>query len=190
MTTYLFQGLVHPERAQITLQCSFPFTHLTTSRDGTARISILLNQVAVWVDTDVVWDVHDLRNVVKTMVSHELEVVVFIKGLAYEVEIRRVLNPEHGVDYVFGVEIPCIAERNKDVDLLARVNEIRGKTGHHRRRETRTRTDFVHVARHIRTHDRGLDVRARRRDFRFLAIAVQRDRILPTRSGPHHIVSG
>jgi hypothetical protein len=101
---------------------------LTTSEEATARISIVPNQVAVWVDTEIVWEVHDLRNVVKAMVSHQLEVVGFIKGLAYDVEIRRVLNPEHGVDYVFGVEIPCIAERNKDIDLASRLNEIRNKT--------------------------------------------------------------
>ena len=128
MSTYLFQGLVHPERAQISLQCSFEFTHFTTSEQATARISIVLNQVAVWVDTNIVWDIHDLRNVVKAMVSHELEVVGFIKGLAYDVEIRRVLNPEHEVDYVFGVEIPCIADRNKGIDLSARASEIRSKT--------------------------------------------------------------
>lgn len=128
MTTYLFQGLVHPERAQITLQCSFGFTHLTTSEEATVRISIVLNQIAVWVDTKIAWDVHDLRNVVKAMVSHELEVVGYIKGLAYDVEIRRVLNPEHEVDYVFGVAIPCIADRNQSIDLEARATEIRSKT--------------------------------------------------------------
>jgi len=128
MTTYLFQGLVHPERAHITLQCSFGFTHLTSSEEATVRISIVLNQIAVWVETRIVWDVHDLRNVVKAVVSHELEVVGYIKGLAYDVEIRRVLNPEHEVDYVFGVEIPCISDRNKDIDLATRATEIRNKT--------------------------------------------------------------
>lgn len=128
MTTYLFQGLVHPERAQITLQCSLEFSHLSSSEQATARISIVLNQIAVWIDTNVVWDIHDLRNVAKSIVSHELEVVGFIKGYAYDVEIRRVLNPEHGVDYVFGVDIPCIAERNREVDLAERIAMVRTKT--------------------------------------------------------------
>lgn len=127
MTTYLFQGLVYPERAQISLRCSFQFSPLTSGEVATARISIILNQVTVWVDTEVVWDVHELRNVVKAMVSHELEVVGFLKGYGYDAEIRRVLNPEHKVDYVFGVEIPCIAERNKDIDIKVRINEIRQK---------------------------------------------------------------
>lgn len=128
MSTYLFEGLVHPERAPINLKCSFGITHLTTEEECTVRISILLNQIAVWIDTKKVWEVHDLRNIVKAVVSHELEVVGFIMGRTYDVEIRRVMNPELDVDYVFGVEIPCIADRNKAVDLLARITEIRAKS--------------------------------------------------------------
>jgi len=128
MTTYLFQGKVHPERATITLQCSLEFTHLASGEIATARISILLNQIAVWVDTTTVWYVYDLRNIVKTIVSNELEFVGFVNGCAYDIEITRVLNQEHQVDEVFGVDIPCIVERNKEVNLADRVAVIRGKT--------------------------------------------------------------
>lgn len=127
MTTYLFLGLVHPERAQLTLNCSFGFTHLTSATKAIARISISLNQIAVWIDTEVAWDIYDLRNVVKSIVSHELEIIGFVKGYAYDVEIRRVLNPAHQIDYVFGVDIPCITERNKDIDLTTRITDIRSK---------------------------------------------------------------
>lgn len=128
MNIYLFQGIVHPERAQITLECAFPFTHLTSGAQCQARLSILLNQTAVWIETESEWDIFDLRNIVRAVVTHELELVGFIKGFSYEVEIKRVLNPALGVDYVFGIDIPCLSERNKDVDLAERLNELRPKT--------------------------------------------------------------
>ena len=128
MTTYLFQGKVHPERAPITLQCSLGFTHLASAEIATARISILLNQIAVWVDTTMTWNIYDLRNVVKAIVSNELELVGFVNGCVYDVEITRVLNQQLEVDEVFGVDIPCIVERNQQVNLADRVAAIRGKT--------------------------------------------------------------
>jgi hypothetical protein len=128
MTTYLFQGKVHPEHATITLQHSLEFTHPVCEQTATARISILLNQIAVWVDTSVAWNIYDLRNIVKTIVSNELEFVGFVNGCAYHLEITRVLNQEHEVDEVFGVDIPCIVERNKDVNLADRLAVIRSKT--------------------------------------------------------------
>ena len=128
MTTYLFEGIVHPERAQISLQCSFDFTHLTSGTTALARLSVRLNQIAVWIETETKWDVYDLKNVVRAMVAHELEVVGFILGYSYEVEIKRVLNPEIDVDFVFGIDIPCLTERNKGVDLIERLAEIRSKT--------------------------------------------------------------
>jgi hypothetical protein len=128
MTTYLFHGLVHPERAQISLQCSLSFTHITSGEEATARVSVVLNQVAVWIETQVTWDVHDLRNVVKSIVSHELEIVGFVHGYAYDVEIRRVLNPELEVDHVYGIDIPCLTERSNGIDTVKRITEIRSKT--------------------------------------------------------------
>lgn len=128
MTTYLFEGLVHPERANISLQCDFEFTHLTSGKNCQVKLSIRLNQIAVWIESESEWDVFDLRNVVRAVVAHELEVVGFVLGYAYEVEIKRVLNPSLDVDAVFGIDIPCITERNKDVDLVERLKEIRNKT--------------------------------------------------------------
>ena len=128
MDPYLFEGVVHPERAQITLKLSLGFTHLASGTEATASVSIVLNQIAVWVDSKVEWDIFDLRNVAKSILQNELAIVGYLRGYAYEVEIRRVMNRGLGIDYVFGIDIPCIAERNKDIDLGKEISRIREKT--------------------------------------------------------------
>jgi hypothetical protein len=92
MTPYLFQGLVLPERAQLSLQCALRFTHVTSGVAATARVSVVLNQIAVWIDTEVEWDIVDLRNVVKNILQNELAIIAYLKGYAYDVEIRRTLG--------------------------------------------------------------------------------------------------
>jgi hypothetical protein len=128
MDPYLFEGLILPERAQLSLQFEVHFTHVTSGVAAKARVSVLLNQVAVWIDSEVKWDIFDLRNVVKSILQNEIAVIGYLKGYAYEVEIRRVLHPGLGIDYVFGIDIPCIVERNKSIDLAARIASIREKT--------------------------------------------------------------
>jgi hypothetical protein len=64
MDPYLIYGVVRPERAQISLEFGLTFHHLATQRNADAKVSIILNQVAVWVFTEDDWNVSDLRNVV------------------------------------------------------------------------------------------------------------------------------
>jgi hypothetical protein len=130
MDPYLFEGVVHPERAQITLQLPpFGFRHITSGTEAVAYVSIVLNQIALWVETASEWDILDLRNVAKGILQNELAIVGYLKGYAYEVEIRRVLNRSLSVDHVFGIDIPCLAERNKTINLAEEVEKIRAKTG-------------------------------------------------------------
>jgi len=128
MTPYLYEGLILPERAQLSLQFEVHFKHLTSGVSAAAHVSVVLNQVAVWIHTDVEWDILDLRNVVKTILQNQIAAIGYLKGYAYEVEIRRVLHSDLGIDYVFGIDIPCIAERNKSIDIDARIASIREKT--------------------------------------------------------------
>jgi len=111
MEPYLFYGIVLPERAPLTLQFTVRFSHLTSGISGQAKVSILLNQVAVWVESEQNWDIWDLRNVVKTVVQNHLAMVGYIKGYAYDLEVTRVLNQSRGIDQVFGIDIPCLAKR-------------------------------------------------------------------------------
>ncbi|MFZ1990102.1 MAG: hypothetical protein WAW96_10070 [Alphaproteobacteria bacterium] len=126
MEPYFFQGVVLPERAQLSSQMAVKFTHFTSGRAATAAVSIVLNQLAVWVDTDDEWDVLDLRNVVKTIVENHLAMVGYIKGYAYDLEITRVVNRARNVDFVFGIDIPCLANRNKDAGIA--LSKLKPKT--------------------------------------------------------------
>lgn len=128
MQPYILQGIVLPERAQLSLQFSLAFRHLASGISATARVSILLNQVIVWVETDHDWNVFDLRNVVANIVQGHLQMVGYLKGFAYDFELTRVLNSERAIDYVFGIDIPCLAERGKDIDLPVALARLRDKT--------------------------------------------------------------
>ncbi len=132
MKTYLLLGMVHPARAQVSLENSFMSQHLTSGRAVKVVIKIQLNQIAVWIETEHEWDVYDLRNLAKTVVTNELAIVGFIRGYAYDVEIARIVNPVDDLDAVLGIDIPCLVERNKDLNVEQRFREIHAKaTGEH-----------------------------------------------------------
>jgi hypothetical protein len=128
MEPYFFHGAVLPERAQLTLQFSLRFSHFASGISAEAKVSIVLNQVAVWVESEHDWDIFDLRNVVKSIVQGQLAMVGYLKGYAYEFEISRVLSQSRGIDFVFGIDVPCLVERGKSVDLQAALLKLRDKT--------------------------------------------------------------
>ncbi|WP_161864829.1 hypothetical protein [Pseudomonas yangonensis] len=128
MEPYLFSGIVIPERAQLSLQITLGFTHVASGVSGTARVSIILNQIAVWVESEHEWDIFDLRNVVKNIIQNDLAMVGYVKGYAYDFEITRVLNKSRGIDYVFGIDIPCITDRGDMIDVQDALVTLRNKT--------------------------------------------------------------
>lgn len=127
MDAYLFAGIILPERAQLSLQSARRFVHLSSGITGGVRVSILNNQLAVWVESDHDWDVFDLRNMVKTWVQNQLAIVGFVLGYAYEIEISRVLHQKKSIDYVFGIDIPCLASRSENLDVAAELERFERK---------------------------------------------------------------
>lgn len=128
MQTYLFEGIVLPERAQLSLQFSVQFTHITSGITSKADVSVLLNQVVIWVDSQDEWDIFDLRNTVRNLLQNELAIIGYVEGYAYNLEVTRVINRTLGIDYVFGIDIPCIADRNKAIDKSRWLSLIRQKS--------------------------------------------------------------
>lgn len=130
MTQYFFEGVIYPERAHLSIpKYSLSFLHPTSKLTAEVAVSVILNHAAVWVDTQAEWDIYDLRNIILTILQYELSVIGYLKGLAYSVEVRRVINLERNVDYVFGIDMPCIAERNKAINLDSAIPEMRKKLG-------------------------------------------------------------
>ena len=52
MEPYFFQGVVLQERVQLSLQLTLGFSHITSGVAGVAKVSIVPNQVAVWIESD------------------------------------------------------------------------------------------------------------------------------------------
>ncbi|MEC5405800.1 hypothetical protein VOM14_09525 [Paraburkholderia sp. MPAMCS5] len=128
MYRYFLDGMVHPERAQIPdHRISAKFLHAASGIDAKADVRIILNQVAVWVETDVEWNPLDLRNAVRYFVQLEMDMVGYVLGHTYDVEIRRAICPEVGFDQVFGINVPCITELHRGVDLNTRIAAMRPK---------------------------------------------------------------
>ena len=128
---YLFYGVIRPERAILSFQYPLP-QHCTLflkdkEVDINLKVSILLNQLAATVETDIEWDVFDLRNMIASIIHHDLAILSFSTGYAYVFELTRVINRSLGVDQVFGIEIPAIENRQK-AKAGVRFSEIKPKT--------------------------------------------------------------
>lgn len=129
MEPYLFYGKVLPVRAQLSIPTfGLGFSHITSGETGKAQVSIILNEVAITVHTEKEWDIYDLRNVVKNILQSHLSMIGYLRGFAYDSEITRVLNSSLGVDRVFGIDIPCIAEPRKSIDVGAELEKLKAKT--------------------------------------------------------------
>lgn len=128
METYLIEGTVHPERAQISMKFGFSCQHLASNTTASISVNIQLNKIVAWVDTEAEWPLYDLRNFIKTAISNELSVVGFLHGYAYELDVTRIVQRERDIDWVIGIDVPCIAERNASLDKEAMYSLIREKT--------------------------------------------------------------
>lgn len=129
LNIYIFKGLILPERAQISFG---PFKavlkHLTTGNDLTGKINVVLNQLTVWIYCEDEWDVHDLRNIVKTWVSNTVSIFGYVFGHAYEVEIRQILCDDKNIDYVFGIDNQAAYKEENHQNASQLVKDIMGKT--------------------------------------------------------------
>jgi hypothetical protein len=124
MNKYILTGSVLPERALLSTGMKLEFSHSNTGYTGSAEVSIIQNQIIAYIKTQFKWNIYDLRNTVKTMLLNHIGMIGYLSGLAYEIEITRIVNNELGIDYVFGVDIPCLVERNKEKDLNAEIQRL------------------------------------------------------------------
>jgi hypothetical protein len=119
---YHFSGTILPERAQLSFQLpEMEFFQISLNYSGWARINVINNLVSVRIRTFNSWEIFDLRNVVRNLVANQLNILGYILGFAYDIDISRVICDQLDVDYVFGIDVPCIAGRGGStvVDSLA-----------------------------------------------------------------------
>lgn len=124
METYFIQGIVLPERSPITYEFSSKFQHVATGQNCSAKVTILLNQVAIWLDVEEEMSLADLKNLANYMVLDLLYVFSFLNGYTYDFQVTRTINRERGVDAVLGIDHPTIAARRPVIDYAAVVKKV------------------------------------------------------------------
>lgn len=114
MAQYILKGIVHPERAQLSIgPIKLPKTiQVSTKKELSIELNIVLNHISIWIETTKDWDIFDLRNIARYISTVVCSFLTFTHGYYYEVEIIQILSKEKGIDYVFGIDTPCVSERN------------------------------------------------------------------------------
>jgi|SRR5471030_91925 len=126
MKKYLITGIILPERAQVSF--GHPVKVMFAQGLVDMTVSVINNQVAVWIDSPWPWDIHDLRNAVASHLMHQLAVLGFLVGHAYDLELTRIVASDGSVDYVYGIDIPCLAEKRRDKFSHEIYNRLLDKT--------------------------------------------------------------
>ena len=126
--TYLFTGVVLPERAQLSLKFGLRFSILASGEKADAKVSVILNQIAVTVETNSEIDIFDLRNVVKNILQGHLAMIGFIHGHTYDFEVTRVINSQREIDFVFGIDIPDLSKRHASFNPETMLSRLRDRS--------------------------------------------------------------
>jgi hypothetical protein len=125
MKRYYFSGVIHPERAPLTVQeLGFELAKLDGSFFATVRFSILCNQITCIVECDSEdEDVFSLRNLVKSNIETIISLLGFMKGYAYDIEITKVFDEGcSSCNLVFGIDLTAVegiySNINNDAEKL------------------------------------------------------------------------
>ncbi|MHB1276101.1 MAG: hypothetical protein ACYCXQ_06120 [Candidatus Humimicrobiaceae bacterium] len=127
ITQYILKGIIHPERAHLTIgsPIKFPKTiHISSQKELCIELNIVLNHVTIWIETIEEWNIYDLRNIGRYLTNTVCSILTFINGYYYEVEIIQILSKEKGIDWVFGIDTPCISKRNSIEELKEKFDVI------------------------------------------------------------------
>lgn len=136
MSNYIIIGKILPERAPISIVLpEIKFSPIVCKESiNNAKLSILNNQVYILYSTNIEEiGLHDIRNIAKQLIADKLSIIGYLLGYAYEIELTRIINIERNIDHVFGIDIPCLADRSKSQapeafkDQVNRINSIISK---------------------------------------------------------------
>jgi hypothetical protein len=119
MKKFFLSGVVHPERAMLSVSnVEHGFQGPDGNAQGQIKFNIYNNQISAFVkwENDAE-DILTLRNIVRASVEVITNVMGFLKGYAYDVEITKIFDSDLGLSVVFGIEIPALEERNKKRDF-------------------------------------------------------------------------
>lgn len=116
---YTFFGKVLPERVNVTIsQLVFRLTHPDTGIDGEVSMSIDLSQVtARFTASREIVDLYTLRNFVCDAVRVELDVLGYVNGCGYGLEIIGVSDSLGNPPIILGIGVPVLASESRSVDF-------------------------------------------------------------------------
>jgi len=126
MKRYYFSGIVHPERAQISLEAP-PLRIMTADAQPflEVRYNIYNNQISAMVDcARDGTDLFTLRNHIRAHVGTAVTILGFILGRAYDIEITKVFDESLDETLIFGIDIKMLEQRNKHLDVNLAANHI------------------------------------------------------------------
>lgn len=117
--TYVFAGLVHPERADVNVR---PLRLEISSLDGTFGgqifLSIQRSQISVVFNANApIEDLKTVRNGIRDVVQSAVNLLGYFVGCGYEVEIIQLLNHPSFGQQVFGVDVPALSEYREKMSL-------------------------------------------------------------------------
>lgn len=123
MKKHFFTGVIRPERAVLSIGNIMHGLELADGNRCTIKFNAYNNQITAVVETDEKEDIYTLRNLVRSNVELITDVIGFIRGYAYDVEIIKAFSEDLEMSQVFGIDIPALAERNKAIPPEA-VNHV------------------------------------------------------------------
>jgi hypothetical protein len=131
MEAYFIQGIILPERAPLTYEYGLKFKHVASDQQCIAKVSILLNQVAVWLDVEKPLFTIDIKNIVTYLVLDVVNAVCYLTGYVYDFQVTRIFSRYGGIDEVVGIDNPVISKRQEfSVEKLDKIKAfLQGDSG-------------------------------------------------------------
>jgi hypothetical protein len=132
---YTFFGKVLPERTNVTIfQIAYRLVQPDTGIDGNLIVNIDLSQVtARFISSEEVIDLLTLKNYVHDAIRVELDILGYMNGCGYELEITQVADSLGNPPIIFGVGIPVLENVSRSVDFEKVMNLFQDNRGNYLR---------------------------------------------------------
>ncbi|MBI3819992.1 MAG: hypothetical protein HY286_14950 [Planctomycetes bacterium] len=130
---YVFFGVIHPERAvaSVAPEVFFEVNNPNDGVKGALRLRIILSRIsAQFFPIETVTNIYTLKNEVEANIRSVVDLIGFVEGCGYDVEIIQVLDLANGEATVFGVDIPAIRKLMNDNKIIAgKAFQLYNKSG-------------------------------------------------------------